>query len=343
MIKLIVMFGVAALLSASVSAQINVPVAVSQRGTTSQRIGVTDISIDYGRPAVNKRVIWGDLVPYNTLWRAGANENTVFTASTPVKIEGKDLPAGRYGLHMIPSKTECIIIFSKDSHAWGSYFYNKENDALRVTVKPTSGPRSELLTFDVPSMTESSATFQLRWDSVAIPFVVSVDLGTTVANDLKAQLTGIPGFTAQNYATAAAWLVQHDTQMPLAEEWIQRTLKTRPTFTALMLAARLDEKKGDRTTASERRKKAMEIGTNTELNSYGYELLQSGQHQDAVMVFEVNAKRFPSDPNVWDSLGEAYAMNKESKKAIECFNKSLSMNPSADVRKNSEMWLEKLR
>ncbi len=343
MFKHLLLLGLVAVMSTSVTAQINLPVAVSQRGVVSQRIGVTDISIDYGRPAVNKREIWGELVPYNAIWRAGANENTVFTASTPVRIQGVDLAAGRYGLHMIPGKSEFTIIFSKDSHAWGSYFYNEANDALRVAVKPISASHTELLTYEVPSMTEYSATFQLRWESLAVPIVVSVDLGETVVNDLKSQLTGIAGFSPQSFTTAAQWMVNHDTHLPDAERMLKVALRSGPTFSALMLTAQIDEKKGTKPTAAKNRQQALEIGTNTELNTYGYELLQRGKIQEAVVVFETNAKRFPSDPNVWDSLGEAYAMNKDKKKAIECFDKSLSMNPTPEVRKNSETWLEKLR
>lgn len=343
MLKLFMVFGVVAVVSTTAMAQINLPVAVSQRGTTSQRIGVTDISIDYGRPSANERTLWGDLVPYDEIWRAGANENTVFTSTTPVKIEGKDLAAGRYGLHMIPGKKSWTIIFSSDSHAWGSYFYKQENDALRVTVTPSNSTHTELLTYDVPSVSASSATFQLRWGSLSIPFRVSVDLATTVVPDLKAQLTGLAGFSAQNYATAASWLVQNEVDLPLAKRWLEGSLKSAPSFASYRLAANLAEKDQQPSIASDYRKKAMEASTNAELNAFGYELMQKGKMADAIAAFEMNSVRFPKDPNVWDSLGEAYGTNNNKAKAIECFNKALSMNPSADVRKNSEKWLEKLR
>ena len=107
----------------------------SQQATVSQRIGITDISITYHRPLVNGRKIWGDLVPYNAVWRAGANENTTITFTHDVTVEGKSLAAGTYGLHMIPTENEWTIIFSKNYTSWGSFFYKEAEDALRIKVK----------------------------------------------------------------------------------------------------------------------------------------------------------------------------------------------------------------
>ncbi len=110
----------------------------SPEASVGQTVGLTEISIRYHRPAVNKRKVWGDLVPYGEVWRAGANENTSFTVSSPVKVESKALAAGTYGLHMIPTEKEWTVVFSKMSNAWGSFSYDPKEDALRVTVAPTS-------------------------------------------------------------------------------------------------------------------------------------------------------------------------------------------------------------
>lgn len=331
------------LVAVGMHGQINTPMSVSQRGSISQRIGFTDISIEYGRPAANNRKLWGELVPYGKLWRAGANENTVFTVSTDVNIGGKVLAAGKYGVHMIPSETDWTIIFSTDSRAWGSYFYNREHDALRFTVTPTIGAHAELLTFEIPQVTASSANIQLHWGTLIVPITVSVDLAKTVGMDLERQLTGVSGFTPENHAIAAEWLSNIDPNNSLITKWTETALKGSPSFTTLMLAAKLEEKQKQSAKASEFRAKAMDIGTNAQINAYGYQLLQSGKIAESIPVFEKNSKRFPTDPNVWDSLGEAYAMNKNKKSAIECFMKALSMNPAPDVRTNSESWLEKLK
>ncbi len=108
----------------------------SQHAVVTQRIGVTDITLNYHRPLVNGRKIWGGLVPYGQVWRAGANENTTITFTDPVTVEGKPLPKGTYGLHMFPGEKEWTVVFSKNSTSWGSFTYDEKEDALRVTVKP---------------------------------------------------------------------------------------------------------------------------------------------------------------------------------------------------------------
>src|SRR5438876_9676732 len=126
--------------------ELNVP-RVSQRGTVSQRIGLTDITITYHRPAVGGREIWGKTVPYGKVWRAGANENTTSTFSDDVSVEGKPLAAGTYGLHTTPDKDQWTIIFSKNSTSWCSFSYDEEWDALRVSAKPHAAEFREALTY----------------------------------------------------------------------------------------------------------------------------------------------------------------------------------------------------
>ncbi len=324
-------------------AQITTPQMASPRGSVGCTIGVTQITIEYGRPSVNGRAIWGQLVPYDQIWRAGANENTVFTTSTDITVNGKPLAAGTYGLHMIPGQTSWTLIFNKDHRAWGSYFYDESKDALRVSTTPLSGPHTELLTYAVPAHSGNSATVQLQWEKLIVPITIGVDLGATVAEDLRQQLMGLPGFTARNYALAASWLLQNNTQPELAEQWLTKALQGAPDFQTTLMVARLAEAKGDTEKASFHRKQAIEMASNSELNNYGYSLLQQGKIKEALPLFVLNSERHPEDPNVWDSLGEAYAMDGQKSKAIECFKKSLSMNPAESVRQNSESWIKKLQ
>src|ERR1700740_507833 len=120
----------------------------SQHAQVMQRIGVTDITINYHRPLANGRQIWGKVVPYGQVWRAGANENTTITFTDPVTIEGQALDKGTYGLHMIPGENQWTVIFSKDSTAWGSFSYKQEDDALRITVKPQTADPHDALAYD---------------------------------------------------------------------------------------------------------------------------------------------------------------------------------------------------
>ncbi|MHB9030608.1 MAG: DUF2911 domain-containing protein [Candidatus Latescibacterota bacterium] len=158
---------------------------VSPKAATMQRIGAdTDITIDYGRPGVKGREIWGKLVPYGLApgnksskekpfpWRAGANENTTITCSKDILVEGKPLAAGKYGIHMIPSEKEWIIAFSKKNDLWGSYLYDQADDALRITVTPVAAPMQEWLTFGFDDLTATSATAFLHWEKLKVPFKV---------------------------------------------------------------------------------------------------------------------------------------------------------------------------
>jgi hypothetical protein len=159
----------------------------SLKASVMQRLGVdTDITIEYSRPGVKGRKIWGELVPYGLApgnkyskekpypWRAGANENTTIEFSKDVLVEGNKLPAGKYGIHMIPSEKDWIIIFSKNNSAWGSYLYNQEEDALRVTVTPTEAPHQEWMMFGFDNLAGTSATAFLHWEKLKVPFKIEL-------------------------------------------------------------------------------------------------------------------------------------------------------------------------
>jgi hypothetical protein len=163
----------------------------STKGYVGEDIGLTNVRIDYGRPAVRGREgkIWGELVykgyapnpgfgsATKLPWRAGANENTTISFSTDVTIEGKRLSAGKYGFFIAYDPKECTLIFSKDVDSWGSFYYNESNDALRVTVKPQPANESmERLTYTVEPKTDSSAAVVLSWEKLRIPFIVSTEL-----------------------------------------------------------------------------------------------------------------------------------------------------------------------
>ena len=162
-------------------------VPLSLKASVMQRLGVdTDITIEYSRPGVKGRKIWGELVPYGLApgikysnnkpfpWRAGANKNTTIEFSKDVLIEGNKLPAGKYGIHMIPSEKDWIIIFSKNNSAHGSYSYNQEEDALRVTVTPAEALHQEWMMFGFDNLAGTSATASLRWEKLKVPFKIEL-------------------------------------------------------------------------------------------------------------------------------------------------------------------------
>src|SRR4051812_42083120 len=147
----------------------------SQPAKVGQTLGLTEINVSYHRPLVNNRKIFGtQIVPYGQVWRAGANENTTIQFTDPVTVEGKPLPAGTYGLHMIPNQDSWTVIFSKNSTSWGSFTYDEKEDALRVTVKPEKGAFHEALAYDFDDVKPDSAVVRLSWADVAVPFRVAV-------------------------------------------------------------------------------------------------------------------------------------------------------------------------
>jgi hypothetical protein len=136
----------------------------SPRANVSGKTKNSELIIDYGSPSVRGRKIWGELVPYGQVWRAGANEATTFSTSQPVMVEGKALPAGKYALFMIPGEKNWTIIFNKQAEQWGAYKYDEKQDALRVTVTPKAADMHEQLTYKI-----TSSGFSLFWDKLEIP------------------------------------------------------------------------------------------------------------------------------------------------------------------------------
>src|SRR5205085_1468643 len=147
----------------------------SQHATVLQKVGITDIKVNYHRPLVKGRQIWGKVVPYDAVWRAGANENTTISFSDAVSVEGKQLDAGTYGLHMIPGEKEWIVIFSKNSTSWGAFTYKQDEDALRVTVKPQPAEFREALAYDFDDIKDDSATLTMHWEKLGVPVKIWVN------------------------------------------------------------------------------------------------------------------------------------------------------------------------
>ncbi|HVO75390.1 MAG TPA: DUF2911 domain-containing protein [Ignavibacteriaceae bacterium] len=149
-------------------------IRVSPKAEVKQTVGLTDITISYSRPGVKKRTIWGQLVPYDKVWRAGADEATKFTFTDDVVIEGKKLKKGSYSFFTIPSKNEWTIIFNKVADQWGAFEYNEAEDALRVKVKPIENGYQEWLVYTFTKTGDKTAVVSLEWEKLKIPFEVEV-------------------------------------------------------------------------------------------------------------------------------------------------------------------------
>jgi hypothetical protein len=164
------------MMSSQSIAQNDKKVRISPKAAVIQTVGFTEVRIDYNRPGVKERVIWGGLVPYNKVWRAGANEATKFTFSTDVKINDKTLKAGSYSFFVIPTKEKWTIIFNKVADQWGAFEYNEAEDALRFDVTPEEGSMQEWLAYTITKTSNNSAIVSLEWEKIKVPFTIGVSI-----------------------------------------------------------------------------------------------------------------------------------------------------------------------
>ncbi|MCH7722236.1 MAG: DUF2911 domain-containing protein [Bacteroidetes bacterium] len=155
-------------------AQNNNKVRISPKATVMQTVGLTDVRIDYSRPGVKGRVIWGGLVPYNKVWRAGADEATKITFANDVKINGKTLKAGSYSFFTIPTKNKWTLIFNYVADQWGAFEYNESEDALRIEVTPEAGNMQEWLAYTIIKTSDNSAVVKLEWEKLKVPFIIDI-------------------------------------------------------------------------------------------------------------------------------------------------------------------------
>ena len=345
------------LCSLPATAQLKVPRG-SQMAKVNQQVGNSNVTIIYSRPSVNEREIWGKLVPYgmNNLgfgtaeespWRAGANENTIIKFSDDVSIEGQALAAGKYGLHMIVNEDNtATIIFSKNSGAWGSYFYEPSEDALRVDVTTDEVAHTELLTFVFDEVDANSATAALYWEKKRIPFKVELDVTNLVLADIRNQLQSTPGFSRQSWEQAANYAMNNGGDLDEALGWVNSAREgqffSQKTFGNTALKMQLLLKMNKKEDAMALVDEAAGMANMNQLNALGYQLLGMGEHDKAIKYFKLNVKNNPTNANVYDSLGEAYKAAGDKKNAIKNLKKSLTLNPPAAVKANSEKLLKEL-
>jgi tetratricopeptide (TPR) repeat protein len=274
----------------------------SQHAKIIQRVGITDITINYHRPLVKGRKVWGGLVPYGQVWRAGANENTTIEFTDPVTVEGKPLAKGIYGLHMLPTESEWTIIFSKASTAWGSFTYNQSEDALRINVKPAAAEMKEALAYEVDDVTPTSAVIALRWEKLAVPFKVQVSTNEIVAQNLHAQMRGLAQYTWDGWDDAATYLLTNKYNLEEALKYEDRSIGVEERYDNLMNKSRILDAMSKKDDATAARNKALGMASVVQLHSYGRQLQQEGKQEQAFEVFRTNIKK---NPNHWTAHNEA--------------------------------------
>src|SRR3989440_8263322 len=277
---------------------------VSQAAEAKQRIALTDIAINYHRPLVNRRKIWGGLVPYGKVWRAGANENTTIEFSDPVSVEGKPIAKGVYGLHMIPNPDSCTVIFSKTNTGWGSYSYDQKDDALRVDVKPKPlAENKEALEFDFEDLKPTSTAVTLKWEKLGVPFTVSVNDADQTLQNIRAQLKGRGQFTWQALDEGAQFCLTRKINLDEALRWADASIQNEERFDNLSTKADLLKAMNRPDEAKTTWDQALKIANAQQLYSYGRQLQSQKQGAEAMEIFKQVAKRFPN--GVYGSLAQA--------------------------------------
>ena len=365
---LIASLAIMLLLCASVAtAQITTPPSGdNQKSSVTQYIGLVKVTIDYNSPDVHAPngedrtgKIWGTLVPYGMIddpfgtctecpWRAGANENTVFSASHDVKIEGQPLPAGRYGLHMIAGPEEWTLIFSKNADSWGSYFYDPAEDALRVKVKPAKSEYHEFLTFEFDDRRPSKATAALKWENLQVPFTITVDNMTDLyMTQIRNELRNNRGFNWQNWVNAASFALnakRPKDAVEFAQAAVSRQFIGQENFRTLSILADAQDAAGMAAESKATREKALAHASATpiDLHQYARGLLSRGQKEEALRVWELNAKRFQNAWPVNVGLARGYSAVGRYKDALKHAKLALAQAPDETNRKSLEEGIKKL-
>jgi hypothetical protein len=287
--------------AAAQSALLSLP-DVSQHARITQRIGLTEITIDYHRPLARGRKIFGGLQAYGQVWRAGADFNTTIEFTDPVSVEGQPLAKGVYGLHMIPGETSWVVIFSTNSTSWGSFTYDPAEDALRVSVTPTIIAHREALTYEFDDPTPNATVVTMHWDTMAVQFTVSVDTPTIVAHSLRSQLRGRAQSEWQAWQEAANYLLQNGLSVEEAATYADRSIAIEDRFENEITKARALAALGRPTEALAARNKAMSLGSQQQIHSYARGLQGIGQQQEMLEIFRSNIKK---DPDSWIAHSEA--------------------------------------
>ncbi|MCE7040636.1 DUF2911 domain-containing protein [Dyadobacter sp. CY312] len=328
--------------------QITLPADGNKKASVSENIGITTVRVDYNRPAVNGREgkIWGGVVHYGfqdlhygtskaAPWRAGANENTTIEFSTEVMVEGKTVSAGKYGLFIAMGEKTATLVLSKFSTAWGSFYYDPKDDALRVEVPVQNMNESvERLKYEFDQQTENSATLSMQWEKVKVPIAISVDLHRLQIESFRREFnSGIFYRFWQNMHTAANYCLVNNINLEEGLSWADRSINTyfgEANFLTLSTYAGLLEKFNRNKEADSLMKKAIPMGTSLQLVMYGSSLNKMKKHEQAFKIFKLNHDKNPKE--VYSNLGMVmgYYFMENKKEAISYAEKGRDMATEAN-------------
>ncbi len=337
------------------------PSGNNQKSEVSQYLGLVKVTIAYSSPDVAGREIWGKLVPYglNNLnfgkstdqnpspWRAGANENTTITFSHDVQVEGKPIKAGTYGLHMIAGQEDWAIIFSSNTGAWGSFSYVPAEEVSRVSVKAVACEFNEFLTYEFTDRLQNSATAKLKWEKLSVPFKIAVPNGDDLyVQKLREEFTGIKAFfNWQNGVSAINFCankkINLDEALGWAQQYIDRNIKYFPIYQAKGNVLAAMDKKAE---ADAVMKEAINLpdANAAQIVGFGRLLIAQKREKEAMPVFELAYKRFPTEPVALTGMARGWAANGDNKKAIKFMQDALKVETVATNKTNIEGMIKKL-
>jgi tetratricopeptide (TPR) repeat protein len=331
----------------------------NRKASVSEQIGIVKIAINYSRPGVKGREgkIWNTPVAHYGFadqghgtstaapWRAGANENTTISFSHPVKIEGKDLPAGSYGFFIALGEVESTLIFSKIYTSWGSFYYDETQDALRVTVKNQALDKSvEWLKYEFTEQTENSAVIAMSWEKRMIPFKVEADTKAlqiaAFKNDFR---TTRPYY---DYIQAANYCIANNIELEQALAWMDRAIYFRimgeKNFRTLSTKAAVLTKMGRTEEAKRVMDEALPMGAMLDVHFYGRQLQSQNESKEAFKVFKLNYDKNPNQFTTNVGMTRGYSALGEYKKALPYAKAALVQAPDERNKDNVEIMIKKL-
>lgn len=301
----------------------------NKRAMVAERVGLTDITIVYNRPGVKGREgkIWGELVPYGYTyqgfgtskaapWRAGANEGTTMEFSTDVTINGKNLAAGKYGFFIAMEKDSSTLIFSKNNTAWGAFFYDPTEDALRVTCRQVAVEQpQEFLLYSFRDQTINSAVIALSWEKMMFPFKVETDVNKNQLAFFRKELQTEKGFSSQAFVQAATWCADNNINLEEALKWSDAGISEKyigeRNFRTLSTKARILDLMGKQQEAAALMKEAVSLGSAMEVHGYARYLQSTKKNSEAAEVFRANYKKYPN--TFTTNVGMVRALSSEGK------------------------------
>jgi hypoxanthine phosphoribosyltransferase len=239
--------------------QIQMPQA-SPAAKISQKVGLTDVTVEYSRPSMRGRKIFGELVPYGDVWRTGANAATILTFSTEVKIEGNIVSPGSYALYSIPGKAEWTMILSSNTKLWGAVGYSDVDDVLRFKVKPgKTGQKYETMEINFVDITDTGSTLALKWENTRVKFRIETEVDDIVMAQIKELVIDQQSENPGLYYQAANYYYTNNKDMEQAYEWITKSVDDDPKYWTMHLKAKIELSLGKKKEAIESATKSIEM------------------------------------------------------------------------------------